>query len=121
MMWIAMLEGMSGHRAGGDLWPARGVPLQVDDWEGEHLVRAQLAVRIEPPEGTVSPTLPSVVDLPPKSAPLPAPDEDAPVPGPSDTKGAWAAYAVSQGASQQEAESLTKSQLQSAYGGRLLS
>jgi hypothetical protein len=53
-------------------------------------------------------------------APEAAPDEEDVVPGPGDTKRAWVDYAVSKGASPAEAATQTKTQLQQAYGGRLL-
>lgn len=50
--------------------------------------------------------------------PAPVADEDV-MPAPNAPKQDWVAHAVSKGASPGEAASLTKNQLQAAYGGRL--
>lgn len=52
--------------------------------------------------------------LKPETAPEPVQP-----PAPADSKAAWVEYAVSQGASPEEAAGQTKAQLQSAFGGRL--
>lgn len=123
-MWVRMIEGISGGRSDGSAWPRRGGLLEVDEVEGRDLIRGQLARPAEPPPpppqlAAIEESAPSVAEAV-VTAPASA-DEDAPVPGPSDPKSAWVAYAVSQGANEGEAENLTKAQLQSAFGGRLLS
>jgi hypothetical protein len=50
----------------------------------------------------------------------PGPDDvdgDGPIPAKSATKGEWVDYAVSQGATQEDAEASTKEDLIAAYGG----
>jgi hypothetical protein len=138
-MIIHMLVSMNGGRYDGQTWPPMRTDFEVPDSEGEALVRDGVAVKVADSAGPSLPPLPQArvsqpsptsagpaseaqppASLPPESPPLPPPPDDVPQPLPSDQKSSWVAYAVSQGASQQEAESLTKSQLQSAYGGRLL-
>jgi hypothetical protein len=122
-MWVQMMESISGGRPGGGAWPPRGYLLECEDWEGNELVAKQLAVQHPAPPApaqmeAIEETAPSVAEV--VAAPQP-PDDDSPVPTPSDPKSVWVAYAVSQGASEAEAENLTKVQLQAAFGGRLLS
>jgi hypothetical protein len=130
MWWVVMNKYISGGRHDGREWPPEGAPFEVEDWEGEDLVYHGHAYRVASPVQAPPPP-PPPAPAPEQEAPAvveetspPEPEEpadDAPAPAPADPKAAWVAYAVSQGASQAEAESLTKNQLQSAYGGRLLS
>jgi hypothetical protein len=125
-MWVRMIEGISGGRSDGRLWPLKGGLIEVPDGEGADLVRSVLAFPAPPPAVDPDPAVveedePAVageaeVPEPPEA---PAADDD-PAPSPADPKSDWVAYAISHGASQQEAENLTKAQLQSAFGGRLL-
>ena len=125
MMWVQMMENISGGRPSGEAWPPKGYLLEVEDWEGQHLIRSGLAVRHAAPPGAVS-QVPAKVSPPPQPE-KPAPDvkpkqpaaEDVPVPGPNATTQAWREYALTQGATQPEVAGLTKQQLQQAYGGRL--
>jgi hypothetical protein len=137
-MIVHMLVAMNGGRYDGQTWPPMRTDFEVPDEEGEALVRDGVAVKVADSAGPSLPPLPKAmvsepsptsagpaterppVELPPEAPPLPPPADDVPVPVPADPKSVWVAYAVSQGASQAEAESLTKNQLQSAYGGRLL-
>lgn len=121
-MWVRMIEGISGGRHDGTPWPPKGGLLQVPDWEGEQLVRGQLAMPAAPPPppkqlAAIEETAPSVAEVVVTAPPT---ADDLAAPSPSDPKSDWVAYAVSQGASEAEAENLTKTQLQSAFGGRLL-
>lgn len=122
-MWVQMLEGISGGRPGGGAWPPRGYLLEVEDWEGDDLIRKQLATPASGPEPVAAPApsaeTPAIAEESEKPATPVVSDPDVPEPSPADMKAVWVAYAVSQGANQAEAESLTKTQLQSAYGGRL--
>ncbi len=140
-MWVQMLEYISGGRPGGGPWPPRGELLEVDDWEGTSLIRGQLARRAAPPvtEVVQSPVVApyqmqtpvstaEVMQMPRSEPAVTAAGPDNPAsasapeapPRPGDPKAAWVAYAVSQGVNPSEAGELTKVQLQSAYGGRLL-
>lgn len=127
-MWVKMLLYISGGRPSGQNWPQAGVPFEVEDWEGQSLLHQGVAVRCEapapPPEP--EPEKPGEPSDELDSAGYPAADADEVTgetgpPASGEPKSAWVAYAVSQGVPQSEAESLTKLQLQSAYGGRLLS
>lgn len=123
-MWVRMIEGISGGRHDGSQWPRKGGLLEVEDWEGRDLIKGQLALPAAPPPpppqlAVIEDTAPSVAEVV-VTAPASA-DDEAPAPTPSDPKSAWVEYAVSKGANQGEAENLTKAQLQSAFGGRLLS
>lgn len=61
MMWIELINGMSGTRANGDRYPPMFTPFQVADWEGENLVRAEVARRVAAP-----------AIVPPEPLPVPA-------------------------------------------------
>jgi hypothetical protein len=121
-MIVQMLVHISGGRYDGQQWPMPGVSFEVPDEEGEALVRDRNALFVANSKSAEK----SEPEPEPEPEEEPAPkssdsEEEVLEPAPSDTKGEWVAYAVSRGANQSEAESLTKAQLQSAYGGRLLS
>jgi hypothetical protein len=135
-MIIQMLFQISGGRYDGKPWPGPGIPFEVPDWEGEGLVKDKAAMLIAESARKPAPK-PVVTELPRQTAPAPpapsAPASEPVVPEPepvpavaelsqpasADPKATWVAYAVSRGASQVEADNLTKSQLQATYGGRL--
>lgn len=145
-MWVQMLEFISGGRPDGTSWPSVGATFEVEDWEGQSLIRGQLARRVvnpnpsPPPAAHVAPAsdkpeaaeVPEPEVVPAQPEPATAAAEASPVetlvaqtasenppPAPADPKAAWVAYAVSRGTSPEEAAGLTKAQLQSAFGGRL--
>jgi hypothetical protein len=62
-MWVEMLEYISGGRADGTLWPPLFGKLEVDDLEGERLIRGALARRTAAP--------PRPVPVPPPPLPVP--------------------------------------------------
>ncbi len=128
-VWVRMLEYVSGGRHDGTQWPDKNSVLEVPDWEGKQLVGAGLA---EPAPAPPRPEPPPAPPAPPASAPAvpQAAAEDTPsaepataalpVPAPADPKAAWIEYAMSHGASEDDANTATKAQLMAAYGGRLL-
>jgi len=120
---------MWGTRANGDRYPPGWTPFQVEDWEGEHLIRGGMAMEVEPPYVAPPPPLASPAQI----AVLPEEDEEAapdgPVenfaplppapPAPADPKQSWVDYAVSQGMDPDTAAKMTKADLQSRFGPRL--
>lgn len=135
-MIIQMLFQISGGRYDDRPWPGPGIPFEVPDWEGNGLVKDGAAVFVS---GTVA-RAPVKKAAEPESKSLPdatgsdsgsgtteggSEPELVPAvaeltqPASADPKATWVAYAVSRGASQAEADNLTKSQLQATYGGRL--
>lgn len=135
-----MIVQMSGGRYDDRSWPTPWVDFEVPDEEGRGLIRCGAAMEVvgtpetaaepaqEPAPEPVVPAAPAWEGLPSSSndpAPVPAPAmaktaiDEAYVPVPADPKAAWVEYAVSRGASQGEAEGMTKAQLQAAYGGRM--
>jgi len=65
-MWIETTMHMSGTRASGDRWPPAFTAFEVEDWEGEHMIKGGMARLADPP-----------------AAPAPAPEpEPVPVPEP---------------------------------------
>lgn len=146
MMWIETVMHMSGTRANGEKYPPGFTPFQVEDWEGEHLIRGGCARQVAPPPGRaqapvavpappVPPAPPAAVPDVPRSEPSltaagpepqaaepepePEPEPDARRPAPSDPKQAWVDYAIAQGLDWDTASRMTKADLQSRYGGRL--
>jgi hypothetical protein len=133
-MIIQMTVQMSGGRYDDRQWPAPWHNFEVPDEEGRGLIRCGAAMEVvkqdpEPDAPEPAAAEPAWEPLPSSSAaPAPVPDpepepaapaEEIPLPLPRDPKPAWVEYAVSRGASQAEAEAMTKDQLQAAYGGRL--
>lgn len=139
-MIIAMITHMSGGRYDDRPWAPPGVPFEVPDEEGEGLIRWHHAVWIaDSAAPVIAPAVPVPVSLPAETAAGPVPAEAAGVPGdgsslfeqmggtitgpeppkPADSKAAWIAYAVSQGAQEDDAAAMTKIDLMSRYGGRL--
>lgn len=134
-MYIRMRHYVSGGRHDGREWPPAGLVFEVPDWEGEDLIVHGHAVLAEPPARprlVPPPPLPpsahhlSPADVMtpgpepgPEKAPEPEPEPEPAVPAPGDPKQAWIDYAVSRGASYEQAMQQTKAQLQQAYGGRL--
>lgn len=129
---IAMVIQMSGGRYDDRQWPGPGIPFEVPDWEGAGLVADHNAVKLyEIPDGE---PVPPAVEEPAAAEPVPSWEDEhdrleavadgtvepqAEPPRPADPKQAWIDYAVTQGASVDEATSMTKIDLMSRYGGRL--
>lgn len=145
-MWIEMIMHMSGTRANGEKYPPGFTPFEVDDWEGEHLIRGGMAREVAAPQASqetagdgrdwggsrspkrsvtvppAAPAPPAPVSQPSATAAGPAQEAPAPVgtpPAPSDPKQAWIDYAVAQGMDADAASRMTKADLQSRYGPRL--
>ena len=133
-MWIEMVMHMSGTRASGDRWPPAFTAFEVEDWEGEHLIKGGMARPASPPVAVPAPEPePTPVPEPPMPvrvqtepdlvAPAPEPEPPAPepeppapeldpgpAPAPSDPKQAWVDYAVAQGMSGDDASRMTKAE-----------
>lgn len=129
-MWIAMFYAMSGTRPDGSRWPAAETPFEVEDWEGDHLIRGQMAYRVTPlaPEkkpakaaaaAQAAPAPAKAVAAEPVKTAEPAPEEPSGAPSPSAARQVWVDYALSQGAQLADVSTMTKADLQSKYGGRL--
>ena len=132
-MWIHLISYISGGRPDGTQWPPAGYIFEVDDWEGDHLIRGGMAVKTERPQGiperkkaeaSEAPPVSAegVVSQPSHTAAGPAGEEQqaAPeTPNPSDPRQAWVDYAISKGVAAAEIAKMTKADLQSRYGGRL--
>lgn len=132
-MRIRMVTGISGGRADGRAWPSAGHEIDVPDHEGADLIRARHAIYVGPAE---PPPQPAEVQVVSESSPTgagPEPEEPAaeesgipdeetgeiPEPKPSDPKQSWIDYAMSRGATEDEANGMTKADLMSRHGGRL--
>lgn len=91
------------------------VPDSVEN-DLDQLVADGLLVEVEEDEVGGHPS-----DLPPDyetpAASVDDVDGDGPIPAKSATKDVWVAYAVTKGATQEEAEASTKEDLIAAYGG----
>ena len=129
-MRVRMAIGISGGRADDRPWPAVGHEIDVPDHEGEDLIRARHAVYVGPSEPEAftpaepvfsqpSETGAGPVEEPASQSGPPDAVEAVPEPKPSDPKQAWVDYAMGQGATEDEANSMTKADLMSRYGGRL--
>ena len=138
-MRIRMVIGISGGRHDGRPWPPPGHEIDVQDHEGQDLIRAHHAVYVGPSEPPpVPPPVERIISEPSSTGAGPAPEvtnvvvhpsgppdaetpqaEELPVPRPSDPKQSWVDYAISQGATEDQAASMTKNDLMSRYGGRL--
>lgn len=127
-MIIAMVTHMSGGRYDDRQWPGPGVPFEVPDWEGEGLVYWKHAVKLADspaPEPPPAPEVPAAVEAWEEehdrleSVADGTVEPQAEPPRPADPKQAWIDYAVSQGADEGEAASMTKIDLMSRYGGRI--
>jgi len=128
---IQMTVQMSGGRYDDRQWPVPWHDFEVPDEEGRGLISCGAAMEVvgatQPEKQEAPAPEPAWQPLPSSSndpVPVPPPltlepEENPPVPSNADPKAAWVEYAVSRGATPEEAESLTKSQLQAAYGGRL--
>lgn len=134
-----MVMHMSGTRANGDRYPPGWTPFQVEDWEGQHLIRGGMAREVATPDWAVpvppapepEPAPPAPRSEPSSTAAGPADPEPelapvvelappaAPPPAPSDPKQAWVDYAVTQGMDADAASRMTKADLQSRFGPRL--
>lgn len=143
MMWIEMVMHMSGTRANGEKYPPGWTPFQVEDWEGEHLIRGGMAREAPVPDwavpkppaqdgpkadkgrdwgGSPAPQVPASEPSPTAAGPQPDPASVMPAaapPAPGDPKQAWVNYAVTQGMSADDAARMTKADLQSRFGPRL--
>jgi hypothetical protein len=140
-MIIQMILQMSGGRYDDRSWPPPWTDFEVPDEEGRGLIDsgvaawvADRAVPVKPAPVTKSATetvaltakaagsateTTALAAQPAEPATAVKPVTHVNVPVPADPKAAWVEYAVSRGAAQAEAEAMTKSQLQIAYGGRL--
>ena len=123
---VQMTVTMSGARADGRPWPAAGLPLVVDDWEAEHLVRGDMARYVADAPPAPEPVNVQVAFSPeqgvlePAGPPEPEAQDsvDVPAPKPVQPKADWVAWAVAQGADEEEANGLTKAELMERYGDR---
>jgi hypothetical protein len=129
-MWIQTVMHMSGTRANGEKYPPGWTPFEVEDWEGEHLVRGGMAMEVGPPpkpprKPVALPAPEPVREASPAAGALPPAGDDGPPagqqppPAPADPKQAWVDYAISQGMSPDMAAKMTKTDLQSRYGPRM--
>ena len=80
MAWVRMLVGISGGRHDGRVWPPAGHPIEIPDWEAEHLIAGGNAEPHDGPEPEREPLLPP----PPERDPVPevvsvAPPEVSPL------------------------------------------
>ena len=134
-MRVRMIIGISGGRHDGREWPAAGHEIDVPDHEGDDLIRARHAIYVGPSEAPGGTAVPPVTS---ESSPTSAgpswedehdrleavadgteEPEPVPEPKPGDLRQAWVDYAVSQGATEDQANGMTKVDLMSRYGGRL--
>jgi hypothetical protein len=133
-----MVLSISGGRHDGREWPDAGQPLVLTDEEAADVVRGGMAVWDEPSGWDKAPapvTVPAVGDIvsepsPTAAGPRPVP-EPAPEPVPAQEQGevseapvsyapkqAWVNWAMAHGASEDEANMMTKAQLMEVYGDR---
>jgi hypothetical protein len=133
--WVRVFISLSGGRHDGRVWPPLGpdgsAELDVPEWEMLDLVRAHHAEFLrwvdEPgPEPAVAEPV-TVVSEPAQTAagPVtePVPDQEQQevlVPAPSALRQDWVAYAISQGEDAETAGRMTKADLMSKHGTRLL-
>jgi len=131
---VQMLVHITGGRADGSVWPQVGhdKPLKVSQAEAEDLYRAQLArpwpggdeVHEMPAEAaaaaqTETPAEASGAYGIPQALPDPEPEQEPDAaPRPAAPKADWVDWAVSQGATEDEANASTKQQLMEQYGAR---
>lgn len=145
---VQMLVHITGGRADGSVWPQPGhdKPLKVSKAEAEDLYQAQLArpwpggdedeqtaeaAAVAQTEALVEASGPPPAQWPPAepgrmgtraAEPDVAPESDGPAeseaPRPAAPKGDWVDWAVSQGASEDEANASTKQHLMEQYGDR---
>ena len=132
MAKVLMIVTMSGTRADGRPWPAAGQVLDTEDWEAEHLVRGTIAVPWQEAEQPVQQEEPEPVQqdyfrpvgspdpsvTPPVEADSAGPVERPSSPKPVQPKADWVAWAVSQGAAEEDVRDLTKAELMERYGDR---
>lgn len=104
-MLIAMHVKVSGGRGDGTDWPDAGLPFEVDDEEGQQLVRAGLAYPVARP--VVPPPQAPAGEGKPGTGPAEPPSSRAP-------KAAWVEHAVAQGMDRAEAEAMAKGDLMAA-------
>jgi hypothetical protein len=121
-MIIRMTLAMSGGRYDDRQWPAPGINFEVPEAEGRGLIRCGAALEVEMPAAqatvaTATGTAPSLTAAEIAEAQAQHAAKTGPAPG--DPKAAWVDHAVNQGLSRDEAEAMTKVQLQQGYGGRL--
>lgn len=98
-------------------------PLEREYHGGEPVSAPNVDAEVEPIEVTAEPEAAPEAE---ETAPVddvageePAADEEVKKPAPYASKADWVNYAVAQGHDSDDASSLTKSELQSRYGGRL--
>ena len=119
MATVQMLVTISGGHASGAPWVQAGEVMELDDWEAEHLVAGGMArpVAEAPPDPEPEPEPEPPVEPSPEE---PAPPGDAPTEPPKaiQPKADWVAWAMVQGLTYDEANTLTKAQLMEYYGGR---
>lgn len=119
---LQMIEPMAGTRWDGTPWPPAGGPVDVPDWEAEHLIRGRFARPWPGSAPAPEPQAPAPAEgsAPPAAPPSPGPDAAAGAEPPkaTDPKTAWVEYAVAHGADRAEAEQSTKQDLIASYGGR---
>lgn len=137
-MIIQMVVQMSGSRYDDRMWPQPWVNFEVPDEEGRGLIRAGAAMEVvqqeteqaphQASQAPQTPQIPPYVASPPPataqataSPPAPAQDEEpAKPPSPNDPKAAWVEHAMANhGVGEDEANTMTKAQLQANYGGRM--
>ena len=122
---VQMLVHITGGRADGTAWPQVGhdKPLKISKAEAEDLYRAQLA-RPWPGGQDEEPAVVAEEAAPEPAAVEVEPEPDVePVPAggppkPVAPKADWIAWAVTQGATEEDASAATKQQLMEQYGAR---
>jgi len=132
---VIMRFSISGGRHDGREWPPAGEELVLGKTEADDLVRGnmayphpdgyEVAAHAAPPSGPAdSPPSPEPAPGagPPEAryeaAPEPAPEPPSVAPVAYAPKQAWVDWAMAQGATEDEANMMTKAQLMEAYGDR---
>jgi hypothetical protein len=138
--WVRVFISLSGGRHDGRVWPPLGpdgsAELDVPEWEMHDLVRAHHAEFLrwaeDPAEAAPEPV--TVVSEPSATAAGPTgqsgqfpgqsveeqEQQEVLVPAPSALRQDWVAYAISQGEDAETAGRMTKADLMSKHGTRLL-